>query len=86
METKNGNGIYKWLLGILLGASVPVIGFSIGYGILSQRVNEHEARITKLETLNKIVTELVIKFDYEMEHRNDILEKFLKELKDAKVN
>lgn len=87
---ENKNGMWKWVAGVVIGASLPVVSFSIGYGILSQKVDSHDKRLEKLEELNIIVIQLQVRMENEANTHREVLEKLLSQqseiLKEVKKN
>lgn len=82
--------MWKWVAGVVIGASLPVVSFSIGYGILSQKVDSHDKRLEKLEELNIIVIQLQVRMENEANTHREVLEKLLSQqseiLKEVKKN
>lgn len=39
------------IIGGLIGAILPVVAIAFGYGVLSEKVSEHEKKIAKIENI-----------------------------------
>ncbi|GAH66338.1 unnamed protein product [marine sediment metagenome] len=74
---KNSN---KFWLKFLVGLGVILISFAVGYGMLNQKVNNHNKRIEKVELKAGETHDKVIKIEVDVEHIRKTVDRIEKKL------